>query len=232
MDLSCRSTLPETMDDPDLPPSVYARCLADLGRVNVLTLAHAPTLRFLERATEGLPSAATLSLLDVACGYGDLLRATHRWAVGRGLRPDLAGIDLNPRSRAVAAAATPPTIDIAWQTGDVFDHAPEPRPDFIVSSLFTHHLQDEQVVAFLRWLERTAVRGWFIADLHRHAIPYYGFRWLARLAGVHRIVRADGTVSIARGFTAEEWLALLARAGVAAQVRREFPFRVCVSRLK
>ena len=59
----------------------------------------------------------------------------------------LSGIDLNPRSAIGAVAATPTGTVIAWETGDVFDQAPEPKPDFDVSSQFASHLTDDQVVA-------------------------------------------------------------------------------------
>ena len=122
---------------------------------------------------------------------------------------------------------------IAWRTGDVFDHVPDPEPDFIVSSQFTHHLTDPQVVAFIRWMERHARRGWLIADVHRHVIPYYGFRVLARIMRWHRIIREDGTISVARAFRIPEWRALLAEAGVTqASVRWHVPFRLCVARRK
>jgi trans-aconitate methyltransferase len=148
------------------------------------------------------------------------------------LRPRLTGIDLNRRSGVAAAAATPADVEIAWVQGNVFDYEPQPRPDFIVSSQFTHHLDDDQVVAFLRWLEGHAMRGWYVADLHRHAIPYYGFRLLARLAGWHRIVRYDGTVSIARSFRRADWQRLIAAAGVPAEVHWHMAFRLCVGRIK
>ena len=91
---------------------------------------------------------------------------------------------------------------IAYHTADVFDFHPEPTPDFVVSSQFTHHLADADVVRLLAWADRTARRGWFIADLHRHAFAYYGFPLLARIAGWHPIVRRDGQTSIARSFAA------------------------------
>jgi hypothetical protein len=75
-------------------------------------------------------------------------------------------------------------------------------------------------------------RGWFIADLHCHTLPYYGFRLLCRAAGWHRIVRLDGTVSIARGFRTPEWRALLARAGLNASISWHLLFRLCVGRQK
>jgi hypothetical protein len=121
---------------------------------------------------------------------------------------------------------------IAYRTGDVFDDNPQPPPDFIVSSQFAHHLTDAELVRFLRWLDRHAERGWFIADLHRHALAYYGFPLLARVAGWHRIVREDGRISIARSFSRTDWETLLAAAGVAADIRWSFPFRYCIESRK
>lgn len=232
-DLSRRSEVEEVMNSAATPPEVLERCLTELAAVNRLTLTHRPTLRFLQRATRDLPRGSAVSVLDVAYGEGDLLRAIHRRAERAGLVPVLSGVDLDPRSVAIAAAATPDGMAIDWRAGDVFDYVPDPAPDFIVSSQFTHHLSDAQVVAFLRWMEAHARRGWFIADLHRHIIPYYGFRLLARLMRWHRIIREDGTVSIARAFRPAEWRALLAQAGVAgAQVRWHALFRLCVARMR
>lgn len=230
--LARRSPVVELMDGEDISPALYARCLHDLAAVNRITLTHGPTLRWLARATRSLPRGGAIAILDVACGGGDLLRAIRRWADRRGLRATLEGIDLNPRSAVAAAIVTPPEMAIAYRTGDVFDYVPDPAPDFIVTSQFAHHLTDGDVVRLLRWLERHAVRGWFIADLHRHALPYWGFRVLASIAGWHRIVRHDGTVSIARSFRRADWTRLLGEAGIAAETRWHVPFRLCVARLK
>lgn len=231
IDLSRRRDVPEFMDDPDLPPDTYRRCLTDLASVNRWTLTHRPTLAWLSRATRTFAPGAELRVLDVACGDGDLLRAIHRRASRAGLVPLLAGIDLNPRSAVTAAAATPTGMVIEWRTGDVFDHQPIPPPDFIVSSQFAHHLTDERVVAFLQWLDRHARRGWLVADLHRSLLPYYGFPLLAWAMRWHRIVRTDGTASIARSFRRADWLALLRQAGIeGATVRWGVPFRYTVGR--
>jgi 2-polyprenyl-3-methyl-5-hydroxy-6-metoxy-1,4-benzoquinol methylase len=232
MDLSARSTLPEIMDDESLDGATYQRCLRDLASVNRVTFTHRPTLRWLADATKTLPPGASFSVLDVAYGQGDLLRAISRWADKRGLHAQLSGVDLNPRSAIAARAATPPEMHIDYQTSDVFAYAPTPPPDFIVSSQFTHHLGDEDIVKLLAWFEKNSLRGWHIADLHRNAIPYYGFRILATLMGWHRIVSSDGTISIARSFRRKEWEALLSRAGLRAEVSWHMAFRFCVSRIK
>ena len=232
MDLSVRSSLPELMDAPELDGAVYARCLSDLASVNRVTSTHGATLRWLRRATRGLPKGAAFSVLDIAHGQGDLLRAIAAWAAKAGFQPRLVGIDLNPRSAPAARSATAPGVKISYLIGDIFRFEPLERFDYIVTSQFTHHLPDAEVLTLLGWMEGHADRGWYISDLHRHAFAFYGFRWLARVAGWHEIVRYDGTVSIARGFTAREWRALLARAGITAEVRWRWLFRHGVSRIK
>ncbi len=227
-----RSTAAELMDDAGLGAAEYVRCLRDLAAVNRLTLTHRSTLRWLDRATRTLPAGAALSVLDVACGGGDLLRAIRRWAHRRGLRARLAGVDRNPRSAAVARAASPPETGIAFHTADVFRWEPDEVPDFIVTSQFAHHLADEELARLLCWFEAHAARGWYIADLHRHGFAYCGFPLLARLAFWHPIVRHDGQVSIARGFRRADWERLLEASGLAAEIRWHLPFRLCVGRLK
>lgn len=230
MNLAVRSSAPEEMDAPGLDPAVYTRCLSDLAAVNRATSAHRATIAWLRRETAHLAPGAVISVLDIAYGQGDLLRAIARFAADAGFEAELTGIDLNPRSAAVARALPSPGAGITYLTGDIFLYEPPARFDFIVTSQFTHHLTDESVVRLLAWMEAHATLGWHIADLHRHWFPYYGFRWLARLAGWHEIVRRDGTVSIARGFTGAEWQSLLARAGVVGEVRWHWLFRHGVSR--
>jgi SAM-dependent methyltransferase len=218
----------EQMDDPSLDPKVYDEVLKGLGRVNAWTFAARPTLAFLARATRGRDR---FSLLDVGSGEGGMLRMIAEWARKRGLAAELTGVDLNPKSEGVARAMTPPGMPIAYRTGDYRDLG---RFDFVVSSLVAHHMTDVQLQGFLRWMEGNSDRGWFVNDLHRHAFAYYGFPLLTTLLGVHRIVREDGRLSIARSFRPGDWRAILADAGVTdgVTVRRYFPFRLCVERLR
>lgn len=229
MSLATRSTRDERMDTDCAGYEDYARCLRDLSRVNAVTLTHRPMLAWLAHRTAGREK---FSLLDVACGHGDALRRVSAWARRRGLQAELTGIDLNPWAiRAATEATGDPAI--RFVNADVFAWQPDPRPDFIVSAQFTHHLANPDIVRFLRWMEATAVEGWFVGDLHRHWFPYLGFPLLARAAFWHRFIGHDGQISIARSFRAAEWRALLAEAGLspeAASVTWHVPFRICVAR--
>jgi SAM-dependent methyltransferase len=231
MSLAARSTAAELMDTDCTDEADYAACLADLAQVNTLTMARRPTLAWLGSALRAVPAGEAVSVFDVAYGHGDMLRTIARWAARHGRAVRLGGIDLNPGA-ALAAQAASPGLPLDLATGDVLAHAPARAPDYIISSLFTHHLDRAQLVAFLRWMEAHAVRGWFINDLERLAFPYYGFQVLARVMRWHRFVRHDGAVSIARSFRPAEWQELLSEAGVPGEIRRRFPFRLCVSRLR
>jgi SAM-dependent methyltransferase len=232
-DFSQRSAQAELMDARDVPYGVFRACLHDLAKANAWTLGFRPTLDFLEqlRREDRLPKGRPLVILDAGSGGGDFLAAADQWAARHGIAVRLIGVDLNSWSAMIAQARFP-RLACDWITGDIFDYD---RPaDVVTSCLLTHHLPDERVVDFLRWMEARTTAAWFINDLHRHPFPYYGFGLLAGLMRWHGFVRHDGPVSIARAFEAGDWQVLLAQAGLAeaAQIRWRFPFRLCVSRVK
>jgi 2-polyprenyl-3-methyl-5-hydroxy-6-metoxy-1,4-benzoquinol methylase len=229
-DLAVRSRQEEQMDAADLDPATYEKVLHDLARVNRWTFTAQPVLAYLKRAAGG---ARRFRLMDVGFGDGDVLRAIGRWAKKRGIEADLVGVDLNEKSVAAARAATPAGLAIDYRAGDYLD---QPGPfDFVISSQVTHHMTDDQLDTFLRYMEAEARMGWLICDLHRHRFSHWGFPILARLMMVHRIVREDGQLSIARSFRPAEWAAILADAGIppaAVRIVRRFPFRLCVERIR
>ena len=224
LDLRGRADLPEIMDDAALDAVTYAAVIADLARVNSITRARPPTLAWLRRQAQ---RRVSIKLLDVGFGHGDMLRAIGRWAQRAGIRAELVGIDLNPRSAPVAAAATDRSLGITFLTGRA--EGLEWQPDFIISSLVAHHMRDEELVAFIQWMDRSAPAGWLINDLHRHWLAWAGFRLLAFVLRWHPIVAHDGALSVRRAFTRADWERLLSEAGVQAQVRWHFPFRWTVA---
>jgi 2-polyprenyl-3-methyl-5-hydroxy-6-metoxy-1,4-benzoquinol methylase len=228
--LAVRSRQEEQMDAADLDPAVYEEVLHDLARVNRWTFTAQPVLAYLKRA---VGEARRFRLMDVGFGDGDVLRAIARWAKKRGIEADLVGVDLNEKSREIARAATPPDFAIDYRTGDYLDQ--DGPFDFVISSQVTHHMTDDQLRTFLRYMEAEARLGWLICDLHRHGFSHWGFPILARLMRVHRIVREDGQLSIARSFRPAEWAAIIADAGIPAEavsIVRRFPFRLCVERVR
>ena len=248
--------LPEWMDEPCIYEDFRA-CLVDLALVNRLTLAARPTLRFLDDLWQSDPTLSTpsdkvrplgtpvrnkaakdgspnpLRIVDVGSGGGDMLRRIARWAGRRGIAVQLTGIDLNPYAARAALEFTPANTAITWITGDAFSF--EQPVDVVLSSLFTHHLAEPEIVRFLGWMERIAQRGWLINDLAREATPLKLFGLLASAARWHPFVQHDGPVSFRRSFREDDWERMAAAAGIspsALTLRRWTPGRLCVGRLR
>jgi SAM-dependent methyltransferase len=220
--------LPELMDG-DCSYEEFRDCLRSLEKVNRWLLGYRPTLTWLERLPreQGRP----LHIVDVGSGGGDYLREIARWAQRRGLAVQLTGIDLNPFAARAASEFTPEELGIAWVTRDAFVYRPDKPIDIVVSSLLAHHLEDEEIVALLRWMEASAQLGWFINDLERAKWTARAFSWVRW----HPIVRHDGPVSFRRAFIKEDWLRLLSAAdlpGDTVTVERWRPGRLCVGRWK
>jgi 2-polyprenyl-3-methyl-5-hydroxy-6-metoxy-1,4-benzoquinol methylase len=219
-----RSTEAEWMDDAAATRPAFEAALHDLARINRLSRAHAPVLRWLEGLA---PPGGRLSVLDVGAGGGDLLAAIATWGARRGVALELTGLDRSPWAATHAAAQGVPA---RWITADLFALDPAQRFDAVVCSLFTHHLDEPTLVRFLRWMEARAIRGWLVSDLHRHWLPW-SFVWCGvRALRMAPMVVHDSTISIARGFTRAEWQRVVAAAGVPARIRWAFPFRWLVSR--
>ncbi|MGG5819690.1 methyltransferase domain-containing protein [Falsiroseomonas sp. HW251] len=215
----------EIMDDPGQSEADFSAALDGLETLNRITFAHVPLTRFLDRlvAEQGLSS---LSLLDVGAGGGDALRAVARWGAKRGVAVDLWGLDRSPWAERHARTRGTPG---GWITCDLFDLPPDRRFDVVCCGLFAHHLPDDLLVRFLRWLPRHTIRRWLILDLHRHWIPWAAVWAGTRLMRMHPMVIHDGPVSINRGFTRADWTRLVAEAGVEAETGWVLPFRWAVS---
>jgi len=225
--------LTEFMDEPCSREELRA-CLSDLARVNRWFRSHRPTLDWLE-SLDLRQLGEPVIILDVGCGYGDMLRRVERWARTRGIAVELCGLDLNPDAIGIAEEATAPESRIRWMAGDVFEYEPDRPVHLVINSLFAHHLEDADVVRLLQWMEAHALTGWFVNDLFRAPIPYHLFGWFARLMRLHPFVRHDGPVSFARAFQPQDWHTLCASAGFSESDYRivsHKPARLCVARRK
>ena len=232
MNFKSREQLTEWMDEPCTYEDFRA-CLKDLARVNRMTFAYRPTLHWLQTV---LPAGdKVMHIVDVGCGGGDLLRQVERWAKRKKIAVRLTGIDLNPHAAQAAREMTSPCSIIEWRTGDAFSYQPAVPIDVVISSLFTHHLPEADIVPFLQWMDRVAKRGWFVNDLHRQRLPYLGFKVLARMMRWHRFVQHDGPASIRRAFRHSDWQSYLDRAAIprdAVDLLTFRPARLCVARVK
>lgn len=230
INLRVRSSEPEWMDTKPVGLETFRHCLRDLGWLNQLSLGYRPTISWLHGEIRQ-HQLKSFRLLDVGFGYGDMLRKIDQYCDRHDLEAELVGVDLSPFAKQVAESLAA-SKRLRYVTQNVFDYAAPGAFDFIISSLFTHHLDDRDLRDFLQWTCDTARLGWFSNDIHRHWMPYYALKYFARIAGLNALVQNDAPVSVARAFRRQDWQRLMSQVdghGGAVRIAWYMPFRFGVA---
>jgi SAM-dependent methyltransferase len=225
-----RSNKLEHLDVGDYTADEYERCISELQIVNKW-MGDAWTLKKTLLRTIQANNLKHFSVLDVGAGSGELLRVVATWAREHSLSFTGVGLELNERSAASIKEESSGFPEIMAIRGDALRLPFSDRAfDFVISSLFTHHLTDDQIVKNLREMSRVAARSIFVIDLHRHPVAYLLYTTLGKIVLHTRLVREDGALSILRGFKPGELeqFALLAKLPKFS-VTRYFPFRLVLS---
>ena len=221
-----RRVEPELMDQPELDAAQHDVALTGLSRIN----AWSGSARILWPEIAALARRlhpASLRVLDVATGGGDVPIRLWKRARRHGLNLQLEGCD---RSRVAVAHAQRRAAAVGADVNfAVRDAVAEPLPegfDVVTCSLFLHHLGPAQAVALLRAMRGAARHLLLVNDLRRSTAGWWfacvGTRVLTRSPVVH----VDGPRSVAAAFTCAEALALAHDAGLSgATVARRWPFR-------
>ncbi len=228
-----RSDQPELMD---LGPAFYTAeeyddCLHKLGIIGTVFGSDAATLK----AFHALP-VTPQSILDVGCGGGAFtVKLAQNFPQAR-----VVGIDIVPE--ALVAAQTHQLSQEHKSAHEFknlsFEHReypqlaePEKSFDVVTATLVFHHLNDDNLIEFLRAAGTIARKAIIINDLHRHPLAYAAF-WLIAPLFKNRMIRNDGLLSIKRGFTRAELKKYLQAAGFAPgsyKIRWRWAFRWIVT---
>ena len=212
--LAVRHREPELMDDPGLDRVLHQQALRGLRRVNRISRT-VPTLwkpiRELAQQTPGGP----LRVLDIACGGGDTTIALAQRARRSQLPIEVCGCDISQTAVDCATAtAMASSIDVRFFRTDVIA---DPLPDdfdIMCTSLFLHHLDDDDLVSFLASIQQAARRMILMTDLVRSRLGYV-LAWCGvRLLTRSRICHVDGPLSVRAAFTPCEMLQLSEKAGL------------------
>lgn len=228
-DLSKRNRQPEMMDSPDIPATRLIATLDGLSLVNALTFS----LRIVwpdVKATVARYPSRPIRVLDVACGSGDVLIRLYRRAKRLQLPVEFAGCDISP----VALGHARRSVELDGAAIHFFQHdaTRDPIPngyDMIMCSLFLHHLDEPDAVAFLREAAERAQDRLIVHDLVRSSLSHWFARIGTRLLFLNDICRSDGERSVEGAFTRAEAAALADAAGLTgADVVARLPFRYLI----
>lgn len=207
---------PELLDTlADVPAAALAGNLRDIRNVNrylggtAVVLAHLPAL-----LTE-MPRGATVSVLDVATGSGDIPRALVRWGRRHGYDLRVVATDIADDVLAVARRETADEPCIVVETCDVRALPYRDRAfDVVTCSLALHHLAQADAVRALAEMGRVARAGVIVNDLVRSWPGYVGAWLVGVCTTTNRLTRHDAPLSVLRAWTPDELRAMAAEAGL------------------
>jgi len=223
IDLRNRSYTKELMDGDQIPFDAMAQTLKELNIINTRLGGHAITLRGVRSI---LKNKGPVRICEIGCGGGDNLKAIQLYCTKHSIEADYIGIDMNAECIAFAQKQYP-DLPCEWICSDYakVEFVQRP-PDIIFSSLFCHHLDDEQLGAMMSWLKKNSRQGFFINDLHRHWLAYYLIKYITKAFSRSYLVKNDACLSVARSFRKTEWQKMLDEADVIKySIRWQWAFR-------
>lgn len=229
-DLRQRSYAEEWMDQPNISTVQMHGVMRELVVINQLLGGYAATFAGLKPILKASKPGETITIADIGCGGGDTLLQVAQWANKQGLKLKLIGVDLSQDAIAYAQQHVHDSIasiyPVEWVVMDYRNWlASGPQVDILMTSLFFHHLKDEQIVEALQYMQRYAKLGWVINDLHRHWFAYQSIRLLTHFLSRSPLVKYDSSLSVWRGFVKQDWLSLLQQAKGNAHIQWIWAFR-------
>ncbi len=209
INLHYRSQAKELIDGPHGDAAALRQTYDQIKSINVCTLGYWPIMSAVKHFLTRYGHDYKIKILDIGCGNGEMLRRIDDYARLKNFSVELTGIDLN--REAISAAVELSASGINYIHGDIFVDGMGTY-DLIINSLVMHHLTDDEIVKLMQWMGSHARIGWYIGDLHRHALAYYFIKYFVKLRRFNHLVCHDAPLSVARSFRREEWAGLLARA--------------------
>jgi 2-polyprenyl-3-methyl-5-hydroxy-6-metoxy-1,4-benzoquinol methylase len=213
VNFNTRSYEKEILDRENIPFSDMLTTMEELKTINTFLGGHSITRKGIDFFLKITPADRQLVIAEIGSGGGDNLVAIDKYLRKRKRTFSLIGVDIKPG--CIHYAEQHAAKNITWLCCDYQQTKwPAGKPDVIFSSLFCHHFTDEQMVEQLKWLKENSTTGFFINDLHRHPVAYYSIKLLTRCFSRSYLVKNDGPLSVMRAFRKEDWVKLLAVAGI------------------
>ncbi len=201
-----RSSQSEIMDDLRLEGAVLRDTLDQIARINRWLGGNRPTLQALKKMIANSPEHTPLSIIDIGCGNGDMLRTVARFGRKHRRHFRLTGIDANEYTIDYARQLSVDFPEITYLAENVFSEAFNKLDyDIALFNLFLHHFREAEIIELMSVVLAKAKRGIVVNDLHRNALAYYLFKLLT-LGISNPMVRNDGLVSILRGFKKKDFI--------------------------
>ena len=196
-----RTDEPETMDDFTMEGEILRDALDKIAKINQLLGGNQLTLRGVQGLIRSISKTTTITIVDVGCGNGDMLRTLADYGLKNNLDFQLIGIDANNFTINHAQHLSRYYPNIRYQCEDIFEeNFAKLKYDIVLCTLTLHHFKDNEIIHLLHVFNANSKVGIVVNDLQRSPIAYRLFQALCFVFGLNKMSREDGLISILRGF--------------------------------
>lgn len=221
-----RSTEEEIMDDLFMEGEMLQKTLDQIAAINKRLGGNKATIDGLHTLLKTRPAGSIISIVDLGCGSGDMLRAVADYGRENNYVFKLTGIDANEFTVNYARKLSADYPEISYLKMDVLAaEFADLEYEIVLATLFLHHFTNEAIEKMLRALTGKVKTGIVINDLHRSRTAYYLFRSISLFIS-NPMVRKDGAISVLRGFKKKELITLDKKLqDTAGSIRWKWAFR-------
>ncbi|MGV8813684.1 MAG: methyltransferase domain-containing protein [Gelidibacter sp.] len=225
VDTTYRTEAVEIMDDFSIDGVMLHDALDKLAIINKLLGGNGVTLDGLKILLKNHSKDIPITIVDLGCGGGDILRSIAAFGEKEGYNFQLIGVDANKNATDYAETLSKDYENIRFVHVDVFsDEFKAIHYDVVITTLFLHHFKETQVLQLLKHLLKTATIGVVVNDLQRHRLAYYLFK-LITIPITNKMIIEDGLTSVLRGFKRKELVALSKQLNIRYQLKWKWAFR-------
>lgn len=192
----------EIMDDFSLKGEELREALDKIASINKFLGGNKLTL---QGVTKLINSNNEVTIVDVGCGNGDMLRTLADFGLKNNYKFNLIGIDANAFTINYATKLSEGYPNISYRCEDIFSaNFSELRYDIALCTLTLHHFKNNEINNLLQTFKKNVKIGIVINDLHRSVVAYRLFQLVCTFFRLNKMSRADGLISILRGFKKQE----------------------------
>lgn len=225
VDTTYRTDEEEIMDDFSIEGSILDKTLNQLANINKWLGGNGVTINGLKKMLKKQPKEKPITIIDLGCGGGDMLRLIADYGRKVGYKFKLIGVDANEYTVAHAKKKSQAYQEIHFLQQDIFSKEfNNISYDIVIATLFLHHFKEQQIIELLQSTLKKASIGVLINDLHRHRLAYYLFKLLS-LTIKNKMVKEDGLISILRGFKRIELIEISKKINVKSTIKWRWAFR-------
>ncbi|MCM0668870.1 methyltransferase domain-containing protein [Flavobacterium tyrosinilyticum] len=195
----------EIMDDFSLQSEELIGALDQIASINQLLGGNKLTLHGIKELLKKTDTSQTITIADIGCGNGDMLRMLAKYGKKRNLKFKLIGIDANAFTIDYAKNLSKDFPNIEYSCMDIFtEDFNQLRYDIVLCTLTLHHFTTNQIAELIHILNQNASIGIVVNDLHRSKIAYRLFELTSVVFNLNTMSRNDGLISILKGFKKNE----------------------------